>query len=385
MTKQESSGRGAVDFMGQALGSAFRSVGLSSIGGALRRRPGAPPGLERAPDVGVEPEELALSIDCIDYGPERVEAREIDDLDAFLAEPRPQWASVRWVNVVGLQPFTINRFRESYGFHTLAAEDVVALGQRAKVEPYEDHVFFVWRMMMLADERLIDEQIGVFLFRDTILTFQERTGDVWDPVRQRLEVESSRLRRGGAGYLAYALFDAIVDHFFPILERMGDVLEEIEAEMVDDPAPSALERLYRVKRELVLLRRTLWPMRQVADEFQRIEAAAIDDQVRTYLRDVHDHAAQVIDFVETYREMAAALADLYMTSLSNRMNEVMKTLTIMASLFIPVTFLAGVYGMNFERIPELSWSGAYPVFWALCVANFVGLLYYFRKRGWLGS
>ncbi len=348
-------------------------------------RLGGPPGIETAEEVATPPEEGRVRIRCLDYGPERVAEREVEDLGAFLTEPRPEWAAVRWVNMDGLHPFVINSLREAYPFHTLAAEDVLHVPQRSKLEAYDDHLFVVAHMMSTGDGTLTDEQVSLVHRPDVLLTFQERPGDVWDPVRARIQKDSSRLRRSGSDYLLYALLDALVDNIFPILEAYGDRLEAIENRIVENATPRELQQLYAAKRELVSLRRVLWPLRQVADDAQRAEYGGFQEETAPFFRDVYDHTLQVLDIVETYREMASGLTDLYMSSISNKMNEVMKVLTIMASLFIPVTFVAGVYGMNFQFIPELSFRYSYPLFWGVCISITVGLLIYFRRRGWIGG
>jgi magnesium transporter len=239
-------------------------------------------------------------------------------------------------------------------------------------------------MLRLEEDQLRQEQVSFFLFKDLVLTVQERPGDVWDPIRQRLERVGSRLRTSDASYLLYALLDAVVDHCFPILESYGDKLEVLEHEMLEQPTPSVQQRLHRIKRELATLRRVIWPLREVMSELQRDETEEISPAVKKYMRDVYDHAVQVMDIVETYREMAAGLNDLYMSAVGNRMNEIMKVLTIMASFFIPITFVAGVYGMNFEHIPELHWKYSYLIFWGICLTIVSTLLYYFYRKGWIG-
>ncbi len=207
---------------------------------------------------------------------------------------------------------------------------------------------------------------------------------MWEPIRQRLNLPTARLRAGGMSYLLYAMLDAIVDHSFPILEHYGDQLEALENVVIDSPTPQVLQQVHAIKRDLALLRRVLWPMRDVVDQLCRDEQSCMTRDVRPYMRDVYEHAVQVIDIVETYREMAGGLSDMYMSAVSNRMNEIMKVLTIMASFFIPITFIAGVYGMNFEHIPELAWPYSYLVFWGVCVAVVAGLLIYFWRKGWIG-
>lgn len=374
----------AVTRFGSVLTGALRLPGQRIAGSGVEpRSPGSSPGIEKAPRVDEPPGPGEVTVRLTDYGPKVLQSHEDGDLEALLGTERPG-GSVRWINVDGLHPYVISRVRQSHSFHTLAGEDILHVPQRSKVEAYDDHLYVVVHMLMLRDGKLTDEQVSLLLFSDTLVSFQERAGDVWDPVRKRMADEASRLRKGKPAYLLYALLDAIVDQFFPILEHYGDRLEEIEERIVTRPSSGELHDLYGVKRELVMLRRVLWPMRQLMDELHRNEFPEIDKGTRTFLRDVYDHTLQVLDIVETYREMASGLTDLYMSSISNRMNEVMKVLTIMASLFIPVTFVAGVYGMNFEHIPELSWPWAYACFWGVCTSITVGLLIYFKRKGWIG-
>jgi magnesium transporter len=269
-------------------------------------------------------------------------------------------------------------------FHTLAAEDVLRVPQRPKLEPYEGHLFIVARMLSLQERTLIAEQVSFFVFENTLLTFQERTGDVWDPIRQRLQKAGSRLRTFETSYLLYALLDAVVDHCFPILENYGDQLEELEQAITANPSPQSQHRLHSLKRELAMLRRVIWPLREVLSALCRDDTEGISPSVKTYLRDVTDHTVQVMDIVESCREMAASLNDLYMSAVSNRMNEVMKVLTIMASFFIPITFVAGVYGMNFEQFPDLHWRYSYAVFWLVCLSITICLAIFFVRKGWIG-
>ena len=355
--------------------------------GFMRRREGQPgdrPGVDHLAEAGAPPESGHVSITCTDYGPELHEAFGVDDLDAFLEQARPSACAVRWIDVKGLHAHTIQRLQQAYSIHALAAEDVLHTTQRPKVETYEDHLFIVVQMLLQETDKPVVEQVSMIVLEDTLITFHEHVGDVWDRVRERIATGGSRLRNHGVGFLVYALLDAIVDHYFPVLEHYGDRFDELEARVLERPTNAELQALYQAKQELILLRRVIWPMRQALDELQRTERALIDEKTRTFLRDVQDHAFRVMDIVEAYRETSSSLTNLYMSSVANRMNEVMKVLTIMASLFIPITFLAGVYGMNFEHIPELAWPWAYPVFWALCIATTVGLLLFFRHKGWIG-
>lgn len=364
---------------------------LGKIGARVRRpdfapsTPGSAPGIESIAGVDEPPAAGTIRIQCTDYGPERVESHDVADLAELFRRPRPEWGRVRWLNVDGLHPHVVNQLRNELGFHTLAAEDVLRVPQRPKLETYEGHLFIVARMPGLKDQSLTTEQVSFFLFEDMLLTFQERTGDVWDPIRQRLQKPGSRLRTLDVSYLLYALLDAVVDHCFPILENYSDRLEELELEITANPMPDAQRRLHGLKRELATLRRVVWPLREVLNGLCRDETECISDGVKTYLRDVADHTVQVMEIVDSNREMAASLNDLYMSAVSNRMNEVMKVLTIMASFFIPITFVAGVYGMNFEELPELHWKYSYAMFWVICLSITAGLATYFVRKGWIGG
>ena len=347
--------------------------------------PGSAPGIESIAGVNEPPAAGTVRIQCTDYGPERVETHAVADLAGLFAQPRAAWCQVRWLNVDGLHPHVVNQLRQELKFHTLAAEDVLRVPQRPKLETYEGHLFIVARMLSLQENTLATEQVSFFLFANTLLTFQERAGDVWDPIRQRLQKHGSRLRTLDASYLLYALLDAVVDHCFPILEIYGDQLEALEQEITTNPTPQVQRRLHCLKRELATLRRVIWPLREVVNALYRDATEGISAGVKAYFRDVADHAIQVMDIVDSCREMAASLNDLYMSAVSNRMNEVMKVLTIMASFFIPITFVAGVYGMNFDLLPELHWKYSYLVFWLICLTITSSLAVFFVRKGWLGG
>jgi magnesium transporter len=377
--------RGAIP---RGLVSPFRGLRLP------RRFRKASPG--SAPGLG--PQELSAlptvpggaRVTCIDYCPERVQVEEVANLDEFIARHRPDWSVVRWVNVDGLSDLGVIRsLAEKYRLHPLAVEDILHVPQRPRVQAYDEdgtyqaRLFVIAREMELINDSLHTEQVSLFVGHRTLLTFQETPGDVWDPIRQRIRTTGSQLRRADASFLAYALIDAIVDEAFPILERFGDRLEELEELVLQKPSPDAAREIHHLKRELLLMRRAMWPMREVLQKMQREPHECFSDITRTYVRDVYDHAIQIIDIVETYREVASGLTETYMTAASNRMSEIMKVLTIMGTIFIPLTFLAGVYGMNFHYFPELDWPWAYPVFWVICVVTAGGMVAWFRHRGWL--
>jgi len=354
-----------------------------------RGKPGARPGIAISDLETMPAPAVRVPITCIDYSPDRVEKHRITDFDAFIKNRREAWAKVRWVNVDGLNdPETIRALAIKYGLHPLAIEDMMTTGVRPKLEPYPaqdgrpPHLFAIVRMVQLVDGALESEQTSMFIEGETVLTFQEAPGDIWDPIRQRLEKAGSRLRELDASFLSYALIDAIVDHCFPVLEHYGDRLEELEDLVLDRPDRGTINEIHQIKRELLLLRRAVWPMREVVNTMQREPHECVSDVTRTYLRDVYDHLIQIMDIIETYREVGTSLTETYMTSMSNRLSEVMKVLTIIGTIFIPLTFLAGVYGMNMH-IPENQWPMSYPVFWGICVALAGGMVYWFRRRGWL--
>lgn len=351
--------------------------------------PGTTPGIElhELEQMPSTPGEVYIS--CIDYSPEQHHAEEVDDIESFMIYHRPPWSAVRWINVDGLTDTSvIHALAEKYELHPLAIEDLLHIPQRPKVDTYGDdkhqkRMFIIVRMIELVKEHLKSEQISIFLGHTTVLTFQETRGDVWGPIRQRLATAGSRLRNSDASFLVYSLIDAIVDHCFPILEHYGDRLEDIEDLVLASPTRQTINEIHKLKRELLLLRRAIWPMREVVHSLQREPHECFSETSRTYMRDVYDHVVQIIDIVETYREVGTGVTETYMSSMSNRLNEVMKVLTIITTIFVPLTFLAGVYGMNFEHMPEIPLEYSYGVFWAICITLAGTMIYLFRRRGWL--
>jgi magnesium transporter len=352
-------------------------------------KPGAVPGIDLEQLSRMPSGTEAVRVICIDYGPDQVHAQEVADIAAFVASHRPAWATVRWINVDGLTDMgAIRAFAEKYRLHPLAIEDVLHVTHRPKVEAYAEgngyqaRLFIIARMLELQAGHLRSEQISLFLGHRTVLTFQESRGDVWDTIRQRIQAPGSRLRTNDASFLAYSLIDAIVDNCFPLLEHYGDRLEEVEALVLRDASRPAIQEIHELKRELLLFRRAVWPMREVISNLQREPHDCLSDSTRTYLRDVYDHAVQIIDIIETYREIAIGLTETYMTVMSTKLNEVMKFLTIVGTIFIPLTFIAGVYGMNFQYFPEIAWRWGYAFFWAVCAATAAGMVWWFRRKGW---
>ncbi len=344
--------------------------------------PGTVPGtLVAHAEAGAEP----AQIHAFAYDPGRCEERLLrtDEIPS-LAVPEH---GVLWVDIRGLSdPGIVKAVGERFGFHPLALEDVLNLPQRPKVDRYEGHLLIVLREIRYPAE---PEQISLFLSDRLVVTFQERPGDPFDSVRDRLRNGKGRIRSQGADYLAYALCDAVIDSFFPTLERMGDDVEELEERVMQSASPETFGEIRQMKKRLLEVRRAVWPARDAMNELLREDSPLVRAETRIFLRDCYDHTVQVMDMVETYREMAAGLVDEYMSAVSNRMNEIMKVLTMMATIFIPLSFIAGLYGMNFDpqsspfNMPELHWRYGYPFALLLMAATAVGLLYYFRKKKWL--
>ena len=313
------------------------------------------------------------------YGPHEISEHVADDLSVLRAM-RGKWP-VLWVNVDGVDHAeTVREIGDVFCLHRLALEDVMERAQRAKAEAFSDHLFVLARMVRLVPD-LDVEQIGIFLGPDFVVTFQERTGDPLEPVRQRVRAGHGRIRAAGPDYLAYTLLDAIVDHCFPVLETYADRLDALEDQIVERPSRAAMAGLHRTKRELMTLRRALWPMREVLADLLREPGELVRTGTLVYLRDTQDSVFQILDLVETYRDLGSSLTDLYLSAVSHRMNEVMKVLTIFASLFIPLGFITGVYGMNVEH-PRTWWWGLPFSLWLMIGVALV-LLAFFWRKGWI--
>ncbi len=352
---------------------------MKSLSAHIRRKVGAAPGTM----VYVGRREAApLQLSAITYDADQLQEHGALTLEACLAlRDRP---GVTWIDATGLgDPDGLHRLCEHFGVHPLVQEDLVNTTQRPKSEAYGDHLLLICRMLRHdASGALAPEQISLVLGDGWLLSFQERPGDVFDPVRQRLRQNRPRLRGGGSDYLAYALLDAVVDGYFVVVEALAERVEDLEDDLIERPASVDLATLHRLKRQLIAVRRAVWPLREVVADLVRDETPLLHADMPLFLRDVADHALQVADAVDSLRDILGGLQDLHLATVSNRMNEVMKVLTIMGSLFIPLTFLAGIYGMNFEHMPELGWRWSYPAFWLVLLGLGTGLLAWFRRRGW---
>lgn len=351
---------------------------------AQRHPPGTAPGTLRTTPGAAPP-----TIRVTGYGPDAIVEEEVATPEA-LRDQLGCWP-VLWVNVDGVgHADTLRRVGEVFGLHRLALEDVVNVPQRAKVEEYGDHLFVVARMAWHHDTDC-GEQLSLFLGEGVVLTFQERAGDPLDPVRERLRRASGRIRNSGADYLAYALLDCVVDHYFPVLESHADRLDVLEEEILSAPVRSTMSRLHAVNRELMALRRAIYPMRDAVSSLLREPPPQVRADTLVFLRDLHDHTVQAIDLLDTYREVASSLGDLYLSTVSHRLNEIMKVLTMFSAIFIPLGFIAGLYGMNFDygrsplNMPELHWYWGYPFVLTVMAAVAAGLVFFFWRKGWIGG
>lgn len=349
--------------------------------GKRYHKPGTAPGTLKAPEKRVDQVRMTV----FDYGPDRLEEKTVTRVEQLF--PYRDSPTVTWINIDGLHDVaTLEALGKHFGFHPLALEDVLNCGQRPKLEDYGEYHFMIMKSLIHGDT-LQTEQISFFLGGNYVITLQEIPGDSFEAVRERIRRGKGLIRKSGPDYLAYALIDALVDEFFPVLEKYGERIETLEAELLTDPTPETVQQVHRIKRELLLLRRTAWPERDVIAAIQREESDVIQPGTQVFLRDCYDHTIQVIDMIETFRDLAAGMLDVYLSSVSNRMNEVMKVLTIISTIFIPLNFIAGVYGMNFNtdhprNMPELDWPWGYPYVLTLMFTVGVLLVFYFRKKRW---
>ena len=346
----------------------------------------------KAKSIGHPPGSLVYSgekkmekprIRIFDFDESQLREEEFDHIEECF--PLRDLPTVSWINVDGLHEVElIESLGKYFHIHPLVLEDIVHTDQRPKFEDLGDYLFIVMKMIYHTGDTdgMESEQISFLVGSNFVITFQERVGDVFEDVRDRIRKSRGRVRRMGADYLAYSLLDALVDRYFDVIEKAGDRIEAMEDEVMLNPAPSTLQRLYHIKRELLFLRRSIWPLREVVNGLTKGESSLIQEGTYPFIRDLYDHTIQIIDMLETMRDMNSGMFDMYLSSVSNRMNEVMKVLTIIATIFIPLTFIAGIYGMNFEFIPELKWRWGYFGVWGLMIAIFSGMIYYFRRKKW---
>jgi magnesium transporter len=325
-----------------------------------------------------------VKITVTDYDADRLEEHIVEGIEAsFPFRDKP---TITWLNIDGLHHVDIvEKIGMQLHLHPLVMEDILNTGHRPKLEDFEDHLYIVFKMLFYdTDENIVkSEQVSFILGQNYLVTFQEIEGDVFNPVRERIRKSKGRIRRAGCDYLAYALMDATVDQYFSILEKIGEQIESVEEELLSNPTPKTLQTIHFLKREMIYLRKNIWPMREIVSTLRKGESDLITDTTAVFFTDVYDHIIQIIDTIESFRDILSGLLDLYLSTISNKMNEVMKVLTIIATLFIPLTFIAGVYGMNFKYMPELEWHWGYLGVWVLMAFVTILLVFYFRKKKWL--
>jgi magnesium transporter len=349
---------------------------------------------KRSKKIGLPPGSLvhigtqrpdATQVDILEYDAGHLEQRKLASLmQCTLPKPAP---CVTWINVEGVsQVEVLQHMGDCFKIHPLVLEDILATDQRPKAEEYEDYLYVVLKMLRLEEStgQLQSEQLSLVLGANYLISFQEGLeGDVFEPVRVRLKSEKGRLRQAGPDYLLHALLDLIIDNYFLILEKLAERMETLEDELIDNPTPETVQGIYHMKREMLYLHKAVWPLREVVGSLQRRDSDLIQDATVIYLRDLYDHTVQVVDTLETLRDMLSGMLDIYLSSVSNRLNEVMKVLTIIATIFMPLSFIVGLYGMNFKHMPELEWRYGYPAVLLLILAVVSSMLFYFRKKRWI--
>jgi len=325
-----------------------------------------------------------VKISIVDYTSKNFEEREIkkiQECSKFKRKP-----TVSWINIDGLHDIEIiENIGKCFDIHPLALEDILNSDQRPKIEDFDEYILIILKMLYIENKtnEIKSEQVSIIFGKNFVLSFQEKSGDVFDPIRERIRKSKGKIRTRGADYLAYSLVDAIVDNYFSILESIGERVENIEEKLITEPQPDVLQKIYNLKIETIYIRKSIWPLRELINSLLRDESRLIKTNTHLYLRDLYDNTIQVIDTVETFRDTMSGMLDIYMSSVSNKMNEVMKVLTIFAAIFIPLTFIVGVYGMNFEYMPELSIQWAYPLVWLVIIFTSLSLLIYFKMKKWI--
>ena len=324
------------------------------------------------------------TIRVIDYDQENLSEQDLHDIKDGI--PFKETETVTWINIYGLHdPELIRAVGKGFGLHALVMEDICNTGQRPKMEEYDDYLFFALKMMRYneAEGRIHSEQLSIVFGKNFLITFQERSGDVFEPVRERIRKQKGRIRKVGIDYLAYALLDTIVDNYIFIIERLGEKIEEVEDEILENPTQEVLTKINDYKREMNYLRKTIRPAKEFILQLTRLESDIIQEPTRPFLKDLLDLASQAVEVIDTYREMLSDHLNIYNTGVSNRLNEIMKVLTIFSAIFIPLTFIAGIYGTNFEYLPELHYRYSYFAFWGVLLTVAIVMVRFFKRRHWL--
>lgn len=345
----------------------------------IGKKVGAPPGTLIY--TGDKREEFEIT--AIDYnasGYRKIKVKDIDECASF-KDP----STVTWIDVVGLHRVdAVEKIGKIYNLHPLVLEDILNIHQRSKIEYFEDYIFIVLKMLNYDDKshEIESEQVSMVLGDSFVFTFRERKLDIFDPIRERIENDKGAIRKRGADYLLHALIDIIVDHYYIILEKLGEEIEGLESEVITNPSQDTVQAIHKFKSNLITMRRSAWPLREVLSQLSKGDSHLITEAL-IYFRDVYDHTIQAIDTVEMFRDMTSSLLDIYLSSISNKTNEIMKVLTIIATIFIPLTLIAGIYGMNFKYMPELEWRYGYPMVLIAMLVIGIGMVVYFKRKKWM--
>jgi magnesium transporter len=351
------------------------------IGKKRSSKAGLPPGtLIHVGEKKVE----SVRITFIDYDEQNFQEKQVSNIEECLKLKDTH--TVSWINIDGLHDIELlEKLGKEFELHSLVLEDILSTGQRPKFEDYEKHIYIVLKMLSFSNENqsVETEQVSLILGPNYVISFQERVGDVFEQIRDRIRKSKGRIRKMGPDYLCYALLDAIVDNYFAILEKFGEKIESMEEEVISNPTERTVQQIHSLKSEMIALRKSIWPLRELINGMQKSDSSLINETTDIFMRDVYDHTIQIIDTIESFRDMVSGMLDIYLSSLSNKMNAVMKVLTIIATLFIPLTFVAGIYGMNFKYMPELEWRWSYPIVWLIMIAVAIVMLCYFKRKKWL--
>ncbi len=327
-------------------------------------------------------EKEGISIELIDYSEKEFHEKHVDKIEDCL--PFKDKKSVTWININGVHDKELNeKVGKLFNLHFLTVRDISNTSRRPKVEQFDDYLYLVLKMFYLKKGKLVTEQVSLMLGQNFVISFQERKGDVFNQIREDIKASKGKIRTSGADYLIYSLVSALVDNYFIILENFGDRIENLQERLVKNPSSNILQTIHEIKREVMFLRRSIWPLREVVNEVGRDGMPLITKALVPYLRDLYDHTIQAIDIAESFRDSLSDMLDIYLSSVSNKTNEIMKVLTMFSTIFIPLTFIAGIYGMNFKNMPELSWKWGYPVSLMVMGGIMVFMLIYFKRKKWL--
>jgi len=324
-----------------------------------------------------------VRIRLMDYDEQSFEEKDLERIEECFSCKDTQ--TVTWINIDGLHDIDIiAEIGENFGLHPLILEDILNTGQRPKMEDFENYIFISLKMLTYNEQekQVKIEHVSTILGQNYVLSFQEGEGDVFEPVRERIRKSKVRIRRMGNDYLAYSLIDAVVDNYFLVIEKIGEEIEDMEDTLLSDPRPDLLKDIHNIRRELIFLRKSIWPLREIVSYLERGESPLIQEKTSVFFRDLYDHTIQVMDTVESLRDMTSGMQDVYLSSVSNRMNNVMRVLTVIATIFIPLTFIVGIYGMNFKFMPELEWHWGYPLVWGGMLFIGISMLIYFKIKDW---